>query len=278
MILGDWGKVIREHHNRSVSRQLYLHGTLTSIRNASSSSIPALLWLIYYRLIIYPIKMYARQALLTWLVLAALSVMYVCVNGESLRQIAAGEIQELIKPLCTAYMYTIWVSLHVFDLYRGIEYLLNTPAGVFPGVYSDLSVRLCAIVRPVARIMIVGCVLLVLSEDDMTLGDWYKVVEEIFKATFTLGVVCGVVEVAVYWVVGFFAERRKAIYAAGEGELVVFQRWEVEYVLPWGTGVAVFFAIRFLLFYIVGAFEGGWAVFPAQGTAYRGAGSQLEDF
>ena len=211
MILGDWGNVPREHQDRSVSRQLYLHGTLTSIRNASSSSIPALLWLIYYRLILYPIKMYTRQALFAWLVLAAFSVVYVYLNGESLREIPGVEIQELIQPLCAAYMYTIWVYLHVFDLYRGIEYLLNTPAGIFPGVYSDLSVRVCAIVRPVAMILIAGCVLLVFLEEDMTLGECHNVAEEMFKATFTLGVVCGVVEVGVYWVVGFFAERRKAI-------------------------------------------------------------------
>jgi hypothetical protein len=222
--------------------------------------------------------MYTRQALLAWQVLATFSIVYVYLNAESLREIPAVEIQELIRPLCTAYMYMIWVYLHVFDLYRGIEYLLNTPAGIFPGVYSDFSVRVCAIVRPVARIVIAGCVLLVFSGEDMTLGERYHVAEETFKATFTLGVVCGVFEVAVYWVVGFFAGRRKAVYAAEEGELGVSERWEVKYILPWGTGMAVIFAIKFLLLYIGFAWERGWAVFPARGTAYRGAGSQLEDF
>ena len=80
--------------------------------------------------------------------------------------------------------------------------------------------------------------------------------------TFTLSLLCGGVEVLVYWFVGFFRRRRCMVYVGGGKEIGVFERWEVERVMPWGTGVAVWFAVRFCKvgFEVVG--ERGWWLFP----------------
>lgn len=112
----------------------------------------------------------------------------------------------------------------------------------------------------------------------MTLAEWYSIPYKMFTSTFTLALLCGLVEIAIYWFVGFFARRRRMVYAMGGNEVGgLIERWEVEVVLPWSTVVAAFYAAWFFSIYVKIALERGWW-FAAGGTAYRGAWSELMGF
>ena len=105
----------------------------------------------------------------------------------------------------------------------------------------------------------------------MTSQDWDAALSKTASMTFALSLVCGGVEVLVYWFVGFFRRRCWMAYTMGGAEIGVFERWEVERVMPWGTVVAVFVAVWFALVYFEVAVVRGWFFFPPPGMGNAAA-------
>jgi hypothetical protein len=234
---------------------MYVHLRLLRLREESANFFTAFFRLLYYRLAYYPWEMYTRQVLMVFCVLGT-SMMTLNHFWDifGLRAMPENERPARGKALCEVYVFAVWLYLHCFDMYRGIEYLIRTPWGTFsPG--EESVIRPCALLRPLARLVVAGSVLLVLVGDvkKMTFMEWRVVLGRMASSTFTLGVVCGCVEAMMCWFLGFFIWRRIGAYNtpyAGQF-LALVRPWREEQVMFAGTVVAVFYAYWYVWVVIV---------------------------
>lgn len=255
-----------------MSRQLYLYRILTNIRGRFNW-LTSLLVAIPWRFGIYPWRMYFRPV---WFMMYYAVVPYsICYWPTRLALRRYSGIDDTITPPWYTYFLVMWLLLHVFDLFRGIEYITHNPRNIFPGCWTDLTIRICATSRPLIRIVIVVIVALARLETNMSLAEYYNLPFEMARSTFHLSLICGTIEVFIYWLVGFFARRRRLAYSLGGHEVgAPVERWEVEVVLPWSTAAAAFYAVWYLRIFVMIARDRGWWFIP-EGTGYRGAGDEI---
>jgi hypothetical protein len=264
----------REYHNQSVSRQLYLWRTLTSLRSAPWYNLLCTLSaMVVWRSIVYPVRMYARPTAFGVLVAWVAGITYLGFSVQSREGFSAQEISENLLPSLEYAGVAIWLLLHLWDMFRGIEYVLGNPH-FQAGWRSGWVVRLLAIMRPLGPLVMLTFSILARVSDHMDREAYQQVLLAIFNESLLLCWACGACEVLVYWIVGTC----EIVLNPDEqpaAPLQRVQRWEVDGVLPCSTVLAWFFTAAYFNGYVVTSLEKeSWI--GGHESAHRGAGSVVE--
>jgi hypothetical protein len=273
----------REYHNQSVSRQLYIWRTLSSLRSAPWYNLLCTLSaMVVWRSIVYPVRMYARPTAFCVLVAWVGGITYLGFSVQSWESLFATQTSESFLPSMEYAGMAIWLLLHLWDMFRGIEYVVGNPR-FQAGWRSGWVVRLLAILRPFAPLVMLTFSVLARVSGNMDREAYLQVLLAIFNESLLLCWACGACEVLVYWVVGTCEIVLNPAAARGgfnpDGQpaqpLMRVQRWEVDGVLPWSTVLAWFYAAAYFNGYVVKSLERrSWI--GAHESAYRGARSAIE--
>lgn len=248
----------REYHLQSVSRQVYIWRTLTSLQRVPMwNTACTLASMVMWRTLMYPIRIYFRPTLfcaLAWLLACSYFRLSVAERGSELLCV---EQANLLGPGPAVMGMLTWLSLHLWDMFRGVQYVRGNP-NFQAGWASGVVIRALAILRPLAPIVILACSFLARWQRGMAVEGYLQLLDVLFNESLTLCLLVGAVEIVVYFIVRMCEIVLQPVTAMGgykaDGRPAVpmhrVQRWDVEVVLPWSTIVAWLCAVMYCVVYV----------------------------